>query len=55
MKNLQCGDCVMSVLLEITDISLPSESAHELPGATITAISTLSEVGLVPPLRFKSA
>ena len=45
----------MSVLLEITDISTPTESALDLSGATITAITALSTGGLVPPLRFKSA
>ena len=55
VRELQCGDCVMSVLLEITDISANLESSHDLSGATVTAISALAEGGLVPPLRFRSA
>ncbi len=47
MKRVRCGDCVMSVLLEI---STPDQ--RDLAEPTLSAISTLAESGLVPPLRF---
>ena len=45
MKDISCGDCVMSVLLEIT-------APNELDAANMGAISTLAESGLIPPLRY---
>ncbi len=45
MKDIACGDCVMSVLLEIT-------TPAQLDSANLGAISTLAENGLVPPLRY---
>ncbi|MSV88030.1 MAG: hypothetical protein F2519_00425 [Actinobacteria bacterium] len=49
MKNLACGECVISVLLEIT-----SEGAlvQDISENQVQAISVLAENGLVPPLRF---
>jgi len=47
MKRVRCGDCVMSVLLEI---SAPDQ--RDLSEPTLTAITALAESGLVPPLRF---
>jgi len=49
MKNLACGDCVVSVLLEITS---ESPVVKEISENQVHAISVLAENGLVPPLRF---
>jgi len=50
MRDLACSDCVVSVLISISDnANTPRE---EISPAELSAISTLSEKGLVPPLRY---
>jgi hypothetical protein len=49
MRQIACGDCVVSVLLDIKPA--PGKNA-ELSNADKAAINYLSSVGLVPPLRF---
>jgi hypothetical protein len=50
MRDLACSDCVVSVLISISDnVNTPRE---EISPAELSAISTLSEKGLVPPLRY---
>ena len=49
MRQIACGDCVVSVLLDIKPV--PGKNA-ELSNADKDAINNLSSVGLVPPLRF---
>jgi hypothetical protein len=49
MRQIACGDCVVSVLLDIKPA--PGKNA-ELTNADKAAINNLSSVGLVPPLRF---
>jgi hypothetical protein len=50
MRDISCGDCVVSVLLNIT-----SAPASEISNNQISALSVLSDKGLIPPLRFESA
>lgn len=52
MRQIACGDCVVSVLLEIKP--KPEKNA-EFSNSDKAAISNLALVGLVPPLRFKPA
>ncbi|CAB4537705.1 hypothetical protein MCEMZLE22_00909 [actinobacterium SCGC AAA044-D11] len=47
MRDISCDDCVVPVLLNIT--SAPKRDISE---NQISALSVLSEKGLVPPLRF---
>lgn len=47
MRDLACSDCVVSVLLTISE-----RPNSEISSAEVSAISALSEKGLVPPLRF---
>lgn len=47
MRDLACSDCVVSVLLTISD-----RPNAEISTAEMSAISALSDKGLVPPLRF---
>ncbi len=47
MRDISCDDCVVSVLLNIT-----SAPASDISNNQITALSVLSERGLVPPLRY---
>ena len=49
MRQIACGDCVVSVLL---DIKPAAGKKAELSNADKAAINNLSLVGLVPPLRF---
>ena len=49
LRQIACGDCVVSVLLDIKPA--PGKNA-ELSNADKAAINNLSSVGLVPPLRF---
>ena len=49
MRQIACGDCVVSVLLDLKPA--PGKKA-ELSNADTVAINNLSSVGLVPPLRF---
>lgn len=49
MRQIACGDCVVSVLLDIK--SVPGKNA-ELSNSDKAAINNLASVGLVPPLRF---
>jgi len=50
MRNIACGDCVVSVLLNIEPA--PGKNA-ELTNRDEAAINLLATAGLVPPLRFK--
>jgi hypothetical protein len=50
MRDISCGDCVVSVLLNIT-----AAPASEISSNQISALSVLSDKGLVPPLRYESA
>jgi len=47
MRDLACSDCVVSVLLTISE-----RPTAEITHAEVSAISALSDKGLVPPLRF---
>ena len=47
MREISCSDCVVTVLLNITDAS-----SSEISKNQISAISVLSEKGLIPPLRY---
>ena len=47
MRDLACSDCVVSVLLTISERPTAEISRDE-----VNAITALSEKGLVPPLRF---
>jgi hypothetical protein len=49
MRQIACGDCVVSVLL---DVKPAAGKKAELSNADKAAINNLSSVGLVPPLRF---
>ena len=51
MREIACGDCVISVLLDIKP--LPGKNAEFTKGDE-AAINLLSDAGLVPPLRFKA-
>lgn len=48
MRDLACGDCVVSVLLGAPPAT---GSGVELDGAEQAAIAVLAGSGLVPPLR----
>ncbi len=50
MRDISCGDCVVSVLLNIT-----ADPASEISNNQISALSVLSDKGLIPPLRFERA
>ncbi len=52
MRDLACSDCVVSVLISISDCD--AKPREEISPAELTAISTLSEKGLVPPLRYRA-
>jgi len=47
MRDLACSDCVVSVLLTISD-----RPTAEITRSEVRAISALSDKGFVPPLRF---
>ena len=49
MRDIACGDCVVSVLLQITPAT---DKKAELSQSHEAAINNLALVGLVPPLRF---
>ncbi len=49
MRDLACSDCVVSVLLTISQ-----RTSAEITEVEVTAISALSDKGLVPPLRFRA-
>jgi hypothetical protein len=51
MREIACGDCVVSVLLNIKPA--PGKNA-ELTNMDKAAINLLSTAGLVPPLRFET-
>jgi len=51
MREIACGDCVVSVLLDIKPA--PGKNA-ELTNKDKAAINLLSTAGLVPPLRFET-
>ena len=46
MRDIACGDCVLTVMLEIA----PRPAKISEPAAA--ALSLLAEKGLVPPLRY---
>ena len=48
VRNLACGDCVVSVLLSITVFGDQAEISPDGVGA----LGVLADRGLVPPLRF---
>ena len=50
MREIACGDCVVSVLLNIKPA--PGKNA-ELTNKDKAAIQLLATAGLVPPLRFE--
>ena len=49
MRDIACGDCVVSVLLQITPAT---DKKAELSDSHEAAINNLALVGLVPALRF---
>lgn len=49
MRDIACGDCVVSVLLQITPAT---DKKAELSNSHEAAINNLALVGLVPPIRF---
>jgi hypothetical protein len=51
MREIACGDCVVSVLLNIKPA--PEKNA-ELTNKDKAAINLLATAGLVPPLRFEA-
>lgn len=51
MREIACGDCVVSVLLNTKPE--PGKNA-ELTNKDKAAINLLSTAGLVPPLRFEA-
>jgi len=51
MREIACGDCVVSVLLNIKPA--PGKNA-ELTNKDKAAINLLATAGLVPPLRFEA-
>ena len=51
MREIACGDCVVSVLLNIKPV--PGKNA-ELTNKDKAAINLLATAGLVPPLRFEA-
>ncbi len=52
MRDIACGDCVVSVLLQITPAT---DKKAELSNSHQAAINNLALVGLVPPIRFTPA
>lgn len=52
MRDIACGDCVVSVLLQITPAT---DKKAELSNSHEAAINNLALVGLVPPIRFTPA
>jgi len=51
MREIACGDCVVSVLLNIKPA--PGKNA-EITNKDKAAINLLATAGLVPPLRFEA-
>ncbi len=54
VRNLECGDCVVTVLLGAPPASgavTPDRPGVELDGREQAAIAVLASSGLVPPLR----
>lgn len=53
VRDLACGDCVVTVLLGPPAAEAPSPVRHpvDLDGREQAAIAVLAESGLVPPLR----
>jgi len=47
MRDLACSDCVVSVLLTISQ-----RPRNEISSVEVSAITALSQKGLVPPLRY---
>jgi len=51
MRNLACGDCVVTVLLDGPGSLLGVDGRHEVDDAEQLALAALAEGGLVPHLR----
>ena len=53
VRDLACGDCVVTVLLDMSDGAAVQDSVRpvELDEAETHAIAVLAGSGLVPPLR----
>ena len=49
VRDLQCGDCVMTVLLGASGFG--TESSHEVDAGVARALDALAASGLVPHLR----
>ena len=49
VRDLQCGDCVMTVLLGASGFG--TQSAHEVDAGEARALDALAASGLVPRLR----
>ena len=49
VRDLQCGDCVMTVLLGASGFG--TTSAHEVDAGEARALDALAASGLVPRLR----
>ncbi len=53
VRDLECGDCVVTVLLGSPEVGAtpPGRQGVDLDGREQAAIAVLAESGLVPPLR----
>jgi hypothetical protein len=51
VRDLACGDCVVTVLLGAPPANVGDGPGMELDGAEQAAIAVLAGSGLVPPLR----
>lgn len=51
VRDLECGDCVVTVLLGSRDHHEQEHDPVELDGQDRAAIAVLASSGLVPPLR----
>lgn len=49
VRDVACGDCVVSVLLSITG---PGRNAPDISQGENLALEVLADHGLIPPLRF---
>lgn len=52
MRDVACGDCVVSHFLALTPLDAP---AYDLPEVEQQALRVLEGAGLVPPLRLEVA
>jgi hypothetical protein len=51
VKDLQCGDCVMSVLLGRDSGDAVGSGAYEVDAGEAQALAVLAQGGLVPTLK----